>query len=90
MYTADERVAFLFSQMDPSVDIILNDVSITFLPLDCSSLILNSDFEIGRADHWRATDSKSNTVPGYNSEYAIRNYERNGPYHGLQQSLDQR
>eukprot|EP00957_Ditylum_brightwellii_P181500 13825362-Ditylum_brightwellii.AAC.1 len=93
MITADEKVSAFFDRVDPSVDIIINDVSITPLPRDCNSLILNSDFEIGRGDHWRVTDNdhnKNDIVLGYNSAYAIRSYDRDDASHGLLQVLDQR
>eukprot|EP00957_Ditylum_brightwellii_P126308 9629945-Ditylum_brightwellii.AAC.1 len=64
--------------MDPSADIIINDASITPLPLDRNSLILNSDFKIGRGDQWRVADndhSRNDIVSGYNSAFAIRSYD---------------
>eukprot|EP00957_Ditylum_brightwellii_P099953 7617284-Ditylum_brightwellii.AAC.1 len=93
MMNANKKISAFFDKVDPSVDIIIIDASITLLPLDCNSLILNSDFEIGRGDHWRVTDNdhnKNDIVSGYNSAFAIQSYDWDDQSCGLRQFLDQR
>eukprot|EP00591_Stephanopyxis_turris_P012014 CAMPEP_0195517630 /NCGR_PEP_ID=MMETSP0794_2-20130614/11096_1 /TAXON_ID=515487 /ORGANISM="Stephanopyxis turris, Strain CCMP 815" /LENGTH=1723 /DNA_ID=CAMNT_0040646463 /DNA_START=75 /DNA_END=5246 /DNA_ORIENTATION=+ len=90
-----EQLIVYFEDEDISLDITVDNVSITPLPMDCTSLILNPTFEEGRSGFW-LDDSRDNSKldiysPGaHGSIYAMRSYARTHRDRGPRQYLDDR
>jgi len=90
-----EVVTIWFQNMDEVLDITVDDVSVSLLPKNCGSLVLNPTFEVGRTDFW-ITDSRENSKlemyqPGaMNSTYALRSFARTHRDRGPLQYIDDR
>lgn len=101
IYTATEADAradvtrLTWDQVDPSKDMIVDDVAVVHLPQDCSDWIVNGDAEYdgGRtaAFWWRYGSATAlDVVDLGNDNHGIKMTRRTKNYHGMEQNIDVR
>ena len=85
-----------FDGISTAYDVIIDNIQVKRLPLQCNTLVENPSFSNGSSAFWQATDRDRMKLNLYSpgadgpGDFALRAYNRDHQWRGIRQQLDKR